>query len=132
MARIKELEGEVLDLLVELGDDQYVAELTGHTITPENFLGIEINPRAAAIAQLVLWIGYLQWHFRVNGAGRAPPEPILRDVRTIENRDALIEWDDKFLELGEAGKPISRWDGEKMKPQRSEEHTSELQSLMRS
>ncbi|MGH6630749.1 MAG: type IIL restriction-modification enzyme MmeI, partial [Burkholderiales bacterium] len=35
MARMKELEGEVLDLLVELGDDQYVAEITGHTITPE-------------------------------------------------------------------------------------------------
>lgn len=116
MARMKELEGEVLDLLVELGDDQYVAELTGHTITPENFLGIEINPRAAAIAQLVLWIGYLQWHFKVNGADRAPPEPILRDVRTIENRDALIDYDDKVLELDEAGKPVSRWDGETMKP----------------
>lgn len=111
MARMKELEGEVLDLLVELGDDQYVAEITGHTITPENFLGIEINPRAAAIAQLVLWIGYLQWHFRVNGADRAPPEPILRDVRTIENRDALIEYDDRVLELDEHGKPVSIWDG---------------------
>ncbi len=115
MARMKELEGEVLDLLVELGDDQYVAELTGHTITPENFLGIEINPRAAAIAQLVLWIGYLQWHFRVNGADRTPPEPILRDVKTIENRDALIEWDEKVAELDEAGNPVTRWDGETTK-----------------
>lgn len=115
MARMKELEGEVLDLLVELGDDQYVAELTGHTITPENFLGIEINPRAAAIAQLVLWIGYLQWHFRVNGADRTPPEPILRDVKTIENRDALIEWDDKIAELDDSGSPVTRWDGETMK-----------------
>ena len=115
MARMKELEGEVLDLLVELGDDQYVAELTGHTITPENFLGIEINPRAAAIAQLVLWIGYLQWHFRVNGADRTPPEPILRDVKTIENRDALIEWDEKVAELDENGDPLTRWDGETMK-----------------
>ncbi|MFN3509356.1 MAG: class I SAM-dependent DNA methyltransferase [Allorhizobium sp.] len=115
MARMKELEGEVLDLLVELGDDQYVAELTGHTITPENFLGIEINPRAAAIAQLVLWIGYLQWHFRVNGADRTPPEPILRDVKTIENRDALIEWDEKVVELDENGDPVTRWDGETMK-----------------
>ena len=111
MARMKELEGEVLDLLVELGDDQYIAELTGHTITPENFLGIEINPRAAAIAQLVLWIGHLQWHFRVNGADRAPPEPILKDIRTIENRDALIEYDDRVLELDEDGKPLSIWDG---------------------
>lgn len=115
MARMKELEGEVLDLLVELGDDQYVAELTGHTITPENFLGIEINPRAAAIAQLVLWIGYLQWHFRVNGADRTPPEPILRDVKTIENRDALIDWDEKVAELDENGDPVTRWDGETMK-----------------
>lgn len=115
MARMKELEGEVIDYLVELGDDQYVAELTGHTITPENFLGIEINPRAAAIAQLVLWIGYLQWHFRVNGADRTPPEPILRDVRTIENRDALIAWDEKVAELDEAGNPVTRWDGETMK-----------------
>ena len=115
MARMKELEGEVLDLLVELGDDQYVAEITGHTITPENFLGIEINPRAAAIAQLVLWIGYLQWHFRVNGKDRAPPEPILRDIRTIENRDALIDYDKRELERDEQGKPLSRWDGETMK-----------------
>lgn len=115
MARMKELEGEVLDLLVELGDDQYVAEISGHTIVPENFLGIEINPRAAAIAQLVLWIGYLQWHFRVNGPDRPPPEPILRDVRTIENRDALIDWDDRVLERDEHGLPVTRWDGETMK-----------------
>ncbi|KQS02182.1 DNA methyltransferase [Sphingomonas sp. Leaf357] len=115
MARMKELEGEVLDLLVELGDDQYLAELTGHTITPENFLGIEINPRAAAIAQLVLWIGYLQWHFRVNGKDRAPPEPILRDIRTIENRDALVDWDEREIERDETGAPVSRWDGETMK-----------------
>jgi len=116
MARMKELEGEVLDLLMDLGDTQYVAELTGHTITPENFLGIEINPRAAAIAQLVLWIGYLQWHFRVNGKDRAPPEPILRDIRTIENRDALIEYDARELERDEGGVPVTRWDGETMKP----------------
>ncbi len=115
MARMKELEGEVLDLLVDLGDDQYLAELTGHTITPENFLGIEINPRAAAIAQLVLWIGHLQWHFRVNGADRAPPEPILRDIRTIENRDALIGWDERVLERDGSGAPVTRWDGETMK-----------------
>ena len=116
MARMKELEGEVLDLLVDLGDDQYVAELTGHTITPDNFLGIEINPRAAAIAQLVLWIGYLQWHFRVNGKDRVPPEPILRDIRTIVNRDALIDYDAKVLERDEGGAPVTRWDGETMKP----------------
>jgi len=115
MARMKELEGEVLELLQELGDDQYLAEISGHTITPENFLGIEINPRAAAIAQLVLWIGYLQWHFRVNGEERMPEAPVLRDVKTIENRDALITWDRQELERDKSGKPVTRWDGETMK-----------------
>ena len=118
LARMKELEGEVIGRLAELepdGEKQTVAELSGHTITPENFLGIEINPRAAAIAQLVLWIGYLQWHFRVNGEGKVPPEPVLRDVKTIENRDALITWDRKVLERDEHGKPLTRWDGETLK-----------------
>ncbi|MGE8140914.1 DNA methyltransferase [Novosphingobium sp. NPDC080210] len=115
MARMKELEGEVVSFLTELGHTQYVAEMTGHTITPENFLGLEINPRAKEIAQLVLWIGYLQWHFRVNGRDRVPPEPILRDVRTIQNRDALIDYDDRVLERDEHGQPVSRWDGETMK-----------------
>jgi hypothetical protein len=118
LARMKELEGEVIGRLAELapdGEKQTVAELSGHTITPENFLGIEINPRAAAIAQLVLWIGYLQWHFRVNGEGKVPPEPVLRDVKTIENRDALITWDKRVLERDEHGKPLTRWDGETMK-----------------
>ncbi len=115
MARMKELEGEVLELLEELGDDRYLAELAGHTITPENFLGIEINPRAAAIAQLVLWIGYLQWHFRVNGEERMPEPPVLRDVKTIECRDALMTWDKRELERDEHGVPMTRWDGETTK-----------------
>jgi len=29
--------------------------------------GIELNPRAAEVAEMVLWIGYLQWHFRTRG-----------------------------------------------------------------
>lgn len=111
MARMKELESEVVDLLSDLGDYQYVAEMSGHTITPENFLGIEINTRAAALAQLVLWIGYLQWHFKLSGQNRSPPEPILRDIRTIENRDALIAWEGKVPAVDDAGNPLTRWDG---------------------
>jgi hypothetical protein len=118
LARMKELEGEVIGRLAELapeGEKQTVAELSGHTITPENFLGIEINPRAAAIAQLVLWIGYLQWHFRVNGEGKVPPEPVLRDVKTIKNGDALIDCEKKVLERDEQGNSLTRWDGETKK-----------------
>lgn len=115
MSRMKELESEVIDLLSDLGDYQYVAEISGHTVTPENFLGIEINPRAGAIAQLVLWIGYLQWHFRVAGKNSMPAEPILRDIRTIEIRDALITWESRAIERDVSGHPITRWDGETMK-----------------
>lgn len=115
MARMKELEAEVLELLSDLGDFQYVAEISGHTITPENFLGIEVNPRAAAIAQLVLWIGYLQWHFRVAGKDNMPSEPILRDIRTIETRDALIRWDARNVQVDEVGAPLTVWDGSTMK-----------------
>lgn len=38
---------------------------------------IEVNPRAAAITDLVLWIGYLQWHFRTRGDDELR-EPIIR------------------------------------------------------
>ncbi|AMN39042.1 class I SAM-dependent DNA methyltransferase [Rhodoplanes sp. Z2-YC6860] len=115
MSRMKELEAEVVDLLSDLGDYQYVAEISGHTITPENFLGIEVNPRAAAIAQLVLWIGYLQWHFRVAGRDTMPAEPILRDIRTVEIRDALVEWERTEQEVDAGGNPVTRWDGETTK-----------------
>jgi len=47
-------------------------------VNPSQFLGIEINPRASAIADLVIWIGYLKWHFK--RFGNIPPvEPVLRE-----------------------------------------------------
>jgi hypothetical protein len=52
---------------------------------------MEINPRAAAIAELVLWIGYLQWHFRTKGG--PPDEPILRAFRNIQVKNAVLTWD---------------------------------------
>ena len=61
---LKRLEGEVLNTLRELGQGQQRLELAGVMVTPANFLGLELNPRAAAIAELVLWIGFLQWHLR--------------------------------------------------------------------
>ncbi len=59
---------------------------------------------------MVLWIGYLQWHFRTHGKVN-PPEPVLRDFHNIEHRDALIAYDAVELLRDEAGKPITRWDG---------------------
>jgi hypothetical protein len=83
-------EGEVRDMLQSLGEAQRFFEGTGHSVDPHQFLGIEINPRAATIAELVLWIGYLQWHFRTFD-DRKPAEPVISPFHNIECRDAALE-----------------------------------------
>lgn len=88
---MKRLEGEVLEAVVSLGGQEGLSWLDRQTVDPHQFLGIEKNPRAAAIAELVVWLGYLQWHFRTRSD--APPEPILRDFKNIEARDAVLDWD---------------------------------------
>jgi hypothetical protein len=92
MRMMKELEEEVLSTLGELGEQQGVLALQGHVVSPEQFYGIEKNANAAWIAEMVMWIGHLQWHFRVSGDAM-PSEPILKDFRTIRHSDALIECD---------------------------------------
>ncbi|TXT30505.1 MAG: hypothetical protein FD131_1668 [Rhodocyclaceae bacterium] len=115
LEHMKRLEGEVLDTLAQLGDTQQRLEVEGLTVDPHQFLGLEINPRAAAIAEMVLWIGYLQWHFRTQGSG-LPPSPILRDFKNIECRDAVLTADTIDIVTDEAGKPLTRWDGRTTKP----------------
>jgi hypothetical protein len=90
-------------------------ELEGVMVTPANFFGIELNPRAAAIAEQVLWIGFLQWHLRTHGNLHNLPEPIIKDLHNIENRDAVLDWDSKPL-LDADGQPVTRWDGRTTKP----------------
>lgn len=110
LEHFKRIEGEVLDLLRQFGERQGMLELPGETVDPHQFLGIEINPRAAAIAEIVLWIGALQWFFRTRGNVR-PPQPIIRDFHNIECRDALIEYDRVEPVLDSDGNPQTRWDG---------------------
>ena len=88
---MKRLEGEVLEALLDLGGQEALHGLGSHSVDPHQFLGLEINPRAAAIAELVLWIGYLQWHFRTKGA--PPDEPILRAFKNIQVKNAVLTWD---------------------------------------
>ncbi|NDW53655.1 class I SAM-dependent DNA methyltransferase [Aliiroseovarius sp. PrR006] len=103
---MKRLEGEVTALLDELGDKQNLLI----TIDPHQFLGLELNPWAANVAELVLWIGYLQWHFRTYGKA-APSEPVLRDFNNIVHCDAVLEWNERIPRLDEHGNAITRWDG---------------------
>ncbi|MEO3997586.1 DNA methyltransferase [Mesorhizobium sp. CAU 1732] len=92
---MKKLEGEVLETLARLGVTETLG-LEGETVDPHQFLGMELNPRAAAIAELVVWIGYLQQHYRTRDGH--PTEPILKAFRNInfgrrEGYDAVLTWD---------------------------------------
>ena len=110
LEHLKRLEGEVLNTLRDLGEGQMRLEMAGITVSPQQFLGIEVNPRAAAIAELVLWIGYLQWHYRTSG-DTPHAEPIIKDYHNIECRDAVLAWDAVEPLLDAHGHPVTRWDG---------------------
>ncbi|WP_018864389.1 DNA methyltransferase [Thioalkalivibrio sp. ARh3] len=110
LEHLKRLEGEVLNLIRDLSAGQATFDTEGLTVDPHQFLGLEINPRAAAIAEIVLWIGYLQWHYRLHGR-LSLPEPILRDFHNIECRDALIEYDSREPMTDDHGQPVTIWDG---------------------
>jgi len=110
LEHMKRLEGEVLDMLQTLGETQESLEHMGLTVDPHQLLGIEVNPRAAVITDLVLWIGYLQWHFRTRGNAQ-PPEPVIRRFHNIEHRDALLQWSSSGPLLDEDGQPVTQWDG---------------------
>jgi hypothetical protein len=72
LEHLKRLEGEVLNQLDALGDTQEALDLGRETVTLQQLRGVELNERAAALAELVLWIGFLQWHIRTNGAPAWP------------------------------------------------------------
>ncbi len=99
---MKRLEGEVLEALADLGGQEALTGLGGHTVDPHQFLGLELNPRAAAIAELVLWIGHLQWHVRTKGG--EPNEPILHAFHNIKAMDAVLTWDGAPLPRFQAGR----------------------------
>ena len=114
LEHLKRLEGEVLNQLEALGEATQRLDITGVTVDPHQLLGLELNPRAAAIAEMVLWIGYLQWHFRTRGQV-LPPQPVLKDFHNIEHRDAVLAYDRMEYVTDERGVPVSRWNGKTVK-----------------
>ena len=90
------IENKVIQAIEDVGGE------VRSRIGPAQFHGLEKNPRAAKIAELVLWIGWLRWNIR-NGAG-AIEEPILAQKANINfgrhgGYDAILAQDD-------AGQPI--------------------------
>ena len=115
LEHLKRLEGEVLDQLEQLGETQDRLGLEGETVTLQQLRGIELNERAAALAELVLWIGWLQWHVRTRGLASVA-EPVVHDYGNIEHRDAVLAYDAMEPALNAEGQPITRWDGVSFKP----------------
>jgi hypothetical protein len=113
---LKRLESEVLGLLGDLGEHGRILELEGLTVTPAQFHGLEIKPWAKEIAELVLWIGYLQRQLRATGDGGSVHEPVLQKYGNIECRDAVLASDGTEPVVSSDGTPLTRWDGETTKP----------------
>jgi len=74
-------------------------------VGPANVKGIEINPYAAELARVSVWIGEIQW-MRRNGFSGAR-DPILDPLDTIECRDAILnpdgsepEWPETDVVIG--------------------------------
>lgn len=82
------LEAEALDLQRQIGIET----------SPANVLGIELNPYAAELARVTVWIGEIQWMLAHGYAVRK--NPILAPLDHIECRDAILQ---PPLPLGEGG-----------------------------
>ena len=110
LEHLKRLEGEVLNQLSALGDTQDALDLGRETVTLQQLRGVELNERAAALAELVLWIGFLQWQIRTNGHASVA-EPVVHDYGNIEHRDALLAYDRREHITDAGGQVLTRWDG---------------------
>ncbi|WP_129671404.1 DNA methyltransferase [Candidatus Chloroploca sp. Khr17] len=92
LKQMLDLEKEVISLAQDLAAGGFFP-----SVSPEQLYGIEINEYAHELAQVTVWIGYIQW-LRDNGFGQ-PAEPILKPLDTIQRMDAILAYD-------ETGQPV--------------------------
>jgi hypothetical protein len=84
LLRLKDLEKEA----ILYGNDNGLGSFLP-MVSPSQLYGIEINTYAHDLAQMTVWIGWLQW-IRVNGFG-FPADPILRPLTdNIRLMDAIM------------------------------------------
>ncbi|MBC6607594.1 class I SAM-dependent DNA methyltransferase [Hymenobacter sp. BT188] len=110
LEHLKRLEGEVLAAINSYGHTGLLDLGGGTTVSPRQLLGLELNPRAAAIADVVLRIGYLQWHLRTHGVTQLA-EPLLDEYQNIRQQDAALQHDPPVPRFDAHGLPVTRWDG---------------------
>jgi hypothetical protein len=83
LQKLKDLEKEVIVFAARFVGGLFPA------VNPRQLRAIELNQYAHELAQMTVWIGYLQWVKR-NGLGD-PEEPILQRMTTFENKDAVLD-----------------------------------------
>jgi SAM-dependent methyltransferase len=110
LEHLKRLEGEVLTAINSFGQTGLLDLGAGSTVSPRQLLGLELNPRAAAIADVVLRIGYLQWHLRTHGLTQLA-EPLLDSYQNIRQQDAVLQHGPPVPRLSAQGRSVTRWDG---------------------
>jgi hypothetical protein len=92
LTSLKDLELEVIRATA-----RWAAQVPFPGVGAGQLLGLEIDPYAAELAQLTVWIGYLQW---MRSHGYIEPEkPILKPLHNIREQDAIVGLDD-------AGNPV--------------------------
>jgi type II restriction/modification system DNA methylase subunit YeeA len=60
-------------------------------VGPEALLGIEVNPYAAELARVTIWIGEIQW--MIENGFTASKRPILKPLDQIQCKDAILNDD---------------------------------------
>ncbi|GAB3308824.1 class I SAM-dependent DNA methyltransferase [Hymenobacter sp. BT175] len=104
LEHLKRLEGEVITAINRFGQSGLLDLGGATTVSPRQLLGLELNPRAAAIADVVLRIGYLQWHLRTHGLTQLA-EPLLDSYQNIRQQDAVLSYEPDFTQAGPAAWP---------------------------
>ncbi len=84
---LKELEKEILIECRHRGLREFELQ-----VGPNQLFGIEINPYAFDLAQMTVWIGFIQWQ-KDNGFP-IEHEPILQSLHNFELKDAIIDLTD--------------------------------------
>jgi len=88
LQKLKDLEKQAIVFAMEKDFSAFLP-----LVGPWQLYGIEINPYAFDLAQMTVWIGWLQW-IRSNGFGY-PSEPILRPMEgNFQCKDAILDLSD--------------------------------------
>lgn len=74
------------------GAETFKGNLEFPQVGPQAVKGIELNPYAAELARVTIWIGELQW--MISHGYAYSNEPILKKLETVERRDAVLDLSD--------------------------------------